>query len=68
MSKLTKQLDEQFITVRANIASELGAHVRKELDINVVPTFMVLNSDGQEIWRSSVMVPTLGNILSLEYR
>ena len=68
MIKLTKELDEEFITVRANIASELGAHVRKELGINVVPTFMVLNSDGQEIWRSSVMVPTSDNILSLEYR
>jgi len=68
VSKLTKKLDKEFIVVNANIASELGAHIRRELDIKIVPTFMVLNSVGQEIWRSSVMVPTLENILSLEYR
>ena len=55
------------MVIRANIGSELGMNIRESLDVRLVPTFMVLNTSGQEIWRSSVMVPAVETILSLEY-
>jgi len=67
VSRLTNELDKEFVVIRANIGSELGMNIRESLDVRLVPTFMVLNTSGQEIWRSSVMVPAVETILSLEY-
>ena len=66
MDRLELELKDQFLVIRLNVHSDVGGHVRQEYQGGVVPTFIVFNKAGNEVWRHSGSVPTLEAILLLE--
>jgi thiol-disulfide isomerase/thioredoxin len=67
VDRLEIKLEDDFAVIRANISSELGAHVRSVFDIGVVPTFIVIDQQQQEIWRQIGTVPALDVIRALDF-
>lgn len=51
--------------MRINVASSLGNYVQKKYNGGFVPTFIVFDSSGKEVWRQNGLVPSLSTILSL---
>ncbi len=51
--------------MRINIMSDIGKDAVHSFDIRMVPTFIILDDAGQEIWRTAGTIPTLDDITSL---
>ena len=66
MDRLESHLIHKFVVVRLDIGSRVGATVRDRYRTGVVPTFIVFDEDGREVWRLSGSVPRLNTILSLD--
>ena len=59
------ELKDHFIVARLDVGSNIGGHVRKQYQGGIVPTFIVFDRSGTEVWRKSGSVPLLKTILAL---
>ena len=66
MDGLASKLKDDFLVVRLNIHSDLGKYVFVKYRGGMVPTFIVFDKRGNEVWRHSGSVPSLDTILSLD--
>ena len=66
MDRLEFNLKDDFFVVRLNISSDLGNYLFAKYRGIVVPTFIVFDKRGNEVWRHSGSVPSLETILSLD--
>ena len=66
MDRLEAELTKsQFLVIRLNVASETGKYIRKKYQGGMVPTFIVFDRQGNEVWRHTGDVPELEKILLL---
>ena len=49
---LEKELGDALIIIRADIQTDVGREVADEYATRMTPTFILLDGDGGEIWRS----------------
>ena len=66
MDRLEFNLEDDLFVVRLNISSDLGSYLFAKYRGIVVPTFIVFDKRGNEVWRHSGSVPELETILSLD--
>ena len=66
MDRLESNLQDDFLVARVSIHSELGKYLLVKYRGAVVPTFIVLDKRGNEVWRHARSVPSLDTILSLD--
>ena len=66
MDRLESKLKDDFLVVRLNIHSDLGKYVFVKYRGGGVPTYIVLDKLGNEVWRQTGSVPSLDTILSLD--
>ena len=59
-------LKDHFRILRLDIGADLGQHVRSKYQGGVVPTFIAFDKRGEEVWRQTGGVPSVGTILSLD--
>lgn len=65
MDRLEWELRDSFLVIRISVISDLGKDLRSRYQTGVVPTFIVFNNVGKEVWRHSGSVPELEEILIL---
>ena len=65
MDRLEIGLTDHFLVIRLDVLSDVGKYVRQKHQGGVVPTFIVFDKGGNEIWRYSGAVPKLKTILLL---
>ena len=65
MDRLELGLTDHFLVIRLDVLSDVGKYVRQKHQGGVVPTFIVFDKGGNEIWRYSGAVPELETILLL---
>ena len=65
MDRLEIGLTDHFLIIRLDVLSDVGKYVRQKHQGGVVPTFIVFDKGGNEIWRYSGAVPELETILLL---
>ena len=51
MDGLERELRGQALVMRIDLNRSVGRDMARRLNIYSVPTFIVLNGEGQEIWR-----------------
>ena len=66
VDRLEAQLQDQFVVIRLNVTSDVGKRIRQIYQGGLVPTFIVFDQHGNEVWRHSGSVPRLDSILSLD--
>ena len=66
MDRLESNLEDDFLVVRLNVHSDLGKYVFVKYRGRAVPTYIVLDKRGNEVWRQTGSVPSLATILSLD--
>ena len=66
MDRLEFNLKDDFLVVRLKLSSALGNYLFAKYRGRVVPTFIVFDKRGNEVWRHSGSVPSLETILSLD--
>ena len=57
---------KNFRVIRINVSSSLGKYIRQKHHTSIVPTFIVFDKNGYEIWRHSGGAPKVETILSLD--
>jgi len=50
------------MVVRLNVAERVGRQIARKYEITRVPTFIVFDAQGQELWRQSGQWPNEGRI------
>jgi thiol:disulfide interchange protein len=65
VDRLEIGLTDHFLVIRLDVLSDVGKYVRQKHQGGVVPTFIVFDKGGNEIWRYSGAVPKLKTILLL---
>ena len=63
MDRLELGLKDRFLVIRLDVLSDVGKYVRQKYQGGVVPTFIVFDKGGNEVWRRSGSVPELETIL-----
>ena len=63
MDRLELGLTDHFLVIRLDVLSDVGKYVRKKYQGGMVPTFIVFDKGGNEVWRHSGSVPELETIL-----
>ena len=63
MDRLELELTDHFLVIRLDVLSDVGKYVRQKYQGGVVPTFIVFDKAGNEVWRHSGSVPELETIL-----
>jgi hypothetical protein len=63
VDRLEVELTDHFLVIRLDVLSDVGKYVRQKYQGGVVPTFIVFDKGGNEVWRHSGSVPELGTIL-----
>ena len=66
IDKLEKQLSSHFGVLRVNTRSTLAKYLRDTYSWDFVPTFILFNKHGNEIWRQTGKVPSIDTILSIQ--
>lgn len=66
VDRLERELNNHYSVIRINISSDVGKYVRHKYSADMVPTFVVFDDDGREIWRQSGNVPKSTTVLSLK--
>ena len=66
VDRLESNLEDDFLVVRLNVHSDLGKYVFVKYRGRAVPTYIVLDKRGNEVWRQTGSVPSLATILSLD--
>ncbi len=64
---LEQELNKMSKVIRVNVTSELGEYLRSEHNSGLVPSFLVFDRGGKEIWRHNGSVPDLDMINSLDF-
>ena len=64
VSSLEKQIIDECDVIWVEIRSEYGRKVWKKYNSEVVPTFLLLNMQGKEIFRKSGSIPSKTTILN----
>ena len=67
IDNLELQLNKAINVFRVNVASELGKYLRSDYNSGMVPSFLVFDSNGKEIWRNNGSVPQLDIIMGLKF-
>jgi len=65
VDRLEIGLTDHFLVIRLDVLSDVGKYVRQKHQGGVVPTFIVFDKGGNEVWRHSGSVPELEAILLL---
>ena len=65
MDRLEVELTDHFLVIRLDVLSDVGKYVRQKYQRGVVPTFIVFDKGGNEVWSHSGSVPELETILRL---
>ena len=65
MDRLELGLTDHFLVIRLDVLSDAGKYVRQKYQGGVVPTFIVFDKGGNEVWRQGGSVPELETILRL---
>ena len=65
MDRLELGLTDHFLVIRLDVFSDVGKYVRQKHQGGLVPTFIVFDKGGNEVWRHSGSVPELETILLL---
>ena len=65
MDRLELELRDYFLVIRLNVNADVGKHIRQKYQGGMVPTFIVFDRGGSEVWRLSGRVPKLETILLL---
>ena len=65
VDRLERRLTNHFQVIRLDVLSDVGKYVRQKYQGDIVPTFIVFDKGGNEVWRHSGNVPELGMILRL---
>ena len=65
MDRLELRLTDHFLVIRLDVLSDAGKYVRQKYQGGVVPTFILFDKGGNEVWRHSGSVPELETILRL---
>ena len=63
MDRLEVGLTDHFLVIRLDVLSDVGKYVRQKYEGGVVPTFIVFDKGGNEVWRHSGSVRELETIL-----
>jgi thioredoxin-related protein len=63
VDRLEVELTDHFLVIRLDVLSDVGKYVRQKYHGGVVPTFIVFDKGGNEVWRHSGSVPELETIL-----
>ena len=63
MDRLELELTDHFLVIRLDVLADVGKYVRQKYQGGVVPTFIVFDKGGNEVWRHSGSVPELETIL-----
>ena len=66
MDRLELGLTDHFLVIRLDALSDVGKYVRQKYQGGVVPTFIVFDKGGEEVWRQTGGVPQLEKILLLD--
>ena len=64
MDGLERGLQGEAEVIRINIQTSLGRLARQELDASFVPTFIVFDGVGHELWRQTGSLPDTERILA----
>ena len=67
MDRLEFQLKNKVAVIRFDVSSDLGKVIRNRYDSTVVPTFIMLNKYGNEIWRITGTVPNIEQIKMVDF-
>ena len=67
MDRLEHKLKNHFLVIRVDVSSDLGKYISKKYQRGVVPTFIVFDKGGNEVWRHSGDVPKPENLLDLDF-
>jgi hypothetical protein len=59
---LIADIGADFNVLRVNIHTDAGRELSEQLGFNFTPEFLLLNADGQEVWRDHI--PPSTDILS----
>lgn len=59
---IINDIGDDFNVLRVNIHSDIGRELTEQLGFNFTPEFLLLDADGQEVWRDHV--PPTTDILS----
>ena len=51
MDGLKEKLRGTASVMRLNLSEEVGSQMARRLNVHSVPTFIVFNGSGQEVWR-----------------
>ena len=54
-----------MLVIRLDVSSNAGKDARRKYQGELVPTFIVFDTYGNEVWRQSGKVPELAEILNL---
>ena len=65
VDRLERRLTNHFHVIRLDVLSDVGKYVRQKYQGDMVPTFIVFDKGGNEVWRHSGSVPELETILLL---
>ena len=65
VSSLEKQIIDECDLIRVEIRSEYGRIVREKYKSDVIPAFLLLNKQGDEIFRKNGTPPTKTKLLSI---
>ena len=61
---LERQLKGEALVIRVNIQEEVGRRLRERHKVRLVPTFILFNGSGEEVWRQSGQLPDRKRILA----
>jgi len=65
VDRLELGLKDYMSVIRIDVGSNTGKAVRRKYRGELVPTFIVFDMYGNEVWRQSGRVPQLAEILNL---
>ena len=65
IDKLEKNLTGHLTVLRVNTRSNLAKYLRETYSWDFVPTFILFNRHGNEVWRQTGRVPSLDTLLSI---
>ena len=65
MDRLEFELKNYMSVIRIDVSSNTGKDIRRRYQGELVPTFIVFDMYGNEVWRQSGKVPELAEILIL---
>ncbi len=59
VDRLESELPKDVNLLRLDINSEPGKYIRKNYQINTVPSYLILNKEKEKIWRQNLNVPSI---------